>query len=128
MADDDTNKARQKNFEYLKDGLTEKYVVDKPDLIGMQKNSILKLVDTNKGDYSLSSGYFHACTGFGKTFLMKALAEGYYSQNKKKKIVIFEEKRSYLAQAKEFFERMDPKIRKNYILAKALKNINDGHD
>lgn len=128
MADDDTNKARQKNFEYLKDGLTEKYVVDKPDLIGMQNNSILKLVDTNKGDYSLSSGYFHACTGFGKTFLMKALAEGYYSQNKKKKIIIFEEKRSYLAQAKEFFERMDPKIRKNYILAKALKNINDGHD
>ena len=42
------------------------------------------------GDYK-DKGYFHACTAFGKTYLMMAIAEGYRNQEKDKKIVIFEE-------------------------------------
>ena len=104
MADDDFKNARterQKNFDLLREGLIGKYDNKEQDLVGMQVDSILKLAVTDKEDHSLSSGYFHACTGFGKTFLMKALADAYYSQNKNKKIVIFEENTAVLEQVKK---------------------------
>ena len=54
--------SRRLNFAKLKKGLIEKYVNDELDLRDRQLDSILKLTDTKAGDYSLSQGYFHACT------------------------------------------------------------------
>ena len=102
----ETNKAnyqRQKNFDALKNGLIKKYVEDALDLKDRQQESIFKITDTPADDYSLSSGYFHACTAFGKTYLMMAMAEGYCTAKSDKKIVIFEENTGVLEQVKQDF-------------------------
>ena len=94
---------RIQNFIHLKDGLIRKYVANKLDLEDRQQESIFKITDTQQDDYSFSSGYFHACTGFGKTYMMLALAEGYMAENTSKKIVIFEESTKVLEQVKQDF-------------------------
>ena len=96
-------KERLLNFQALQEGLTSKYVGGKLDLEDRQAESVLKLVDVDKQDNTYSKGYFHACTAFGKTYLMMALAEGFRHQVKDKKIVIFEENSSVLEQVKKDF-------------------------
>ena len=92
-------KNRVLNFKLLKDGIERKYVGDELDLEDRQQESVLKLVDGKCKD----KGYFHACTAFGKTYLMMAIAEGYRYKVKDKKIVIFEENSTVLEQVKKDF-------------------------
>lgn len=101
--DDKITVGRAINFDKLKNGLIKKYVEEELNLEDLQQESIFKITDTVKGDYSLSSGYFHACTGFGKTYLMMAMVEGYRSEEKNKKIVIFEQNQAVLEQVKKDF-------------------------
>lgn len=65
---------RCRNFDALKEGLMNKCIAEELDLEDRQLESVLKLVETDEDNYSLSHGYFHACTAFGKTYLMMALA------------------------------------------------------
>jgi len=92
---------RISNFSKLKSGLIKKYVEEGLDLEDRQQESIFKITDSQAGDNSLSEGYFRACTGFGKTYLMKAMVEGYLAEEKNKKIIIFEENTKVLEQVKE---------------------------
>ena len=94
---------RCRNFDALKEGLMNKYIAEELDLEDRQQESIFHLTDTAAGDYSLSQGYFHACTAFGKTYLMMALAEGYRAAEPYKKIVILEENAKVLEQVKQDF-------------------------
>ena len=73
---------RISNFSKLKSGLIKKYVEEGLDLEDRQQESIFKITDSQSGDNSMSTGYFRACTGFGKTYLMKAMAEGYLAEKK----------------------------------------------
>ena len=96
-------KNRVQNFKLLKDGIERKYVNDELDLEDRQQESVLKLIeDTEDGKYK-DKGYFHACTAFGKTYLMMAIAESYRHKVKDKKIVIFEENATVLEQVKKDF-------------------------
>lgn len=63
---------RCRNFDALKEGLMNKCIAEELDLEDRQLESVLKLVETDEDNYSLSHGYFHACTAFGKTYLMMA--------------------------------------------------------
>ena len=92
---------RISNFSKLKSGLIKKYVEEGLDLEDRQQESIFKITDSQAGDNSMFTGYFRACTGFGKTYLMKAMAEGYLAEKTNKKIVIFEENTKVLEQVKE---------------------------
>lgn len=94
---------RVKNFEILKNGLIKKYVSESLDLKNRQEDSVLRIADAPQGDYTFSSGYFNACTAFGKTYLMMAMAEGYRAEEKNKKIIILEENTDVLAQVAEDF-------------------------
>ena len=95
--------SRRRNFAKLKNGLIEKYVNDELDLKDRQLDSILKLVDPKTDETAISQGYFHACTAFGKTYLMIALAESYRHIESNKKIIIFEESAKVLEQVKKDF-------------------------
>ncbi len=95
--------SRHQNFDALKDGITEKFVLNSLNLKDRQQESVLTLTDTPKGDYTLSKGYFHACTAFGKTYLMMAMAEGYNHIQPNKKIIILEESTKVLEQVKQDF-------------------------
>ena len=95
---------RQESFRALKEGIIKKFVANELDLEDRQEQSILKLVDKNSAeDASLSHGYFHACTAFGKTYLMMAMAEGYRAEAPHKKIIILEENTKVLEQVKQDF-------------------------
>ena len=94
---------RINNFKNLRSGLIEKYVEGNLDLKDRQQESIFKITDASEGDYTYSSGYFSACTAFGKTYLMMAMAEGYRAEEKDKKIVILEENVDVLEQVAEDF-------------------------
>jgi len=94
-------KERCRNFDHLKNGLIKKYVDDALDLEDRQQQSLFKLTDGKSDDYTFNSGYFHACTGFGKSYLIKAMAEGYFAEEQNKKIVIFEENVNILKQIKK---------------------------
>ena len=94
---------RCRNFDALKEGLMNKYIAEELDLEDRQQESIFHLTDTAAGDYSLSQGYFHACTAFGKTYLMMAMAEGYRDKEPDKKIIILEENAKVLEQVKQDF-------------------------
>ena len=94
---------RCRNFDALKEGLMNKYIAEELDLEDRQQESIFHLTDTAVGDYSLSQGYFHACTAFGKTYLMMAMAEGYRDKEPDKKIIILEENAKVLEQVKQDF-------------------------
>ncbi|MBQ8750954.1 MAG: DEAD/DEAH box helicase family protein, partial [Alphaproteobacteria bacterium] len=95
--------SRRRNFAILKNGLIKKYVNDELDLKDRQLDSILKLVDPKTDETAISQGYFHACTAFGKTYLMIALAESYRHIESNKKIIIFEESAKVLEQVKKDF-------------------------
>ena len=95
---------RQESFRALKEGIIKKFVANELDLEDRQEQSILKLVDkASAEDDSLSHGYFHACTAFGKTYLMMAMAEGYRAEAPHKKIIILEENTKVLEQVKQDF-------------------------
>ena len=94
---------RIRNFKALKNGLIKKYVDDALDLRDRQQESIFKITDAPQGDYTYSSGYFNACTAFGKTYLLLAMAEGYRVEEQDKKIVILEETADVLEQVAEDF-------------------------
>ena len=94
---------RQRSFDALRRGITEKFVANELDLENRQLESVLKLVETDEDNYSLSHGYFHACTAFGKTYLMMALAEGYRAKEPYKKIIVLEENAKVLEQVKQDF-------------------------
>ena len=95
---------RQESFRALKEGIIKKFVANELDLEDRQEQSILKLVDkASAKDASLSHGYFHACTAFGKTYLMMAMAEGYRAEAPHKKIIILEENTKVLEQVKQDF-------------------------
>ena len=95
---------RQESFRALKEGIIKKFVANELDLEDRQEQSILKLVDKDSAeDASLSHGYFHACTAFGKTYLMMAMAEGYRAEAPHKKIIILEENTKVLEQVKQDF-------------------------
>ncbi len=95
---------RQESFRALKEGIIKKFVANELDLEDRQEESILKLVDKDSAeDASLSHGYFHACTAFGKTYLMMAMAEGYRAEAPHKKIIILEENTKVLEQVKQDF-------------------------
>ena len=95
---------RQESFRALKEGIIKKFVANELDLEDRQEQSILKLVDkASAEDASLSHGYFHACTAFGKTYLMMAMAEGYRAEAPHKKIIILEENTKVLEQVKQDF-------------------------
>ena len=96
-------KNRVLNFKFLKDGIVRKYVGDELDLEDRQQESVLKLVEGTEDGKCKDKGYFHACTAFGKTYLMMAIAEGYRYKVKDKKIVIFEENATVLEQVKKDF-------------------------
>ena len=89
---------RCKNFDILQEGLFDFLVDDKLDLIKRQAASIMKLYDVARYDYSYSSGYFHLCTAFGKSYLIKAIAEAYNSKKSGKKIIVLEENRAVVKQ------------------------------
>jgi superfamily II DNA or RNA helicase len=95
--------SRRLNFTKLKNGLIEKYINDDLDLKDRQLDSILKLVDPKTDETDISQGYFHACTAFGKTYLMIALAESYRYIEPNKKIIILEESTKVLEQVKKDF-------------------------
>jgi len=95
--------SRRLNFTKLKNGLIEKYINDDLDLKDRQLDSILKLVDPKTDETAISQGYFHACTAFGKTYLMIALAESYRYIEPNKKIIILEESTKVLEQKKKDF-------------------------
>ena len=99
---------RCRNFDALKEGLMNKYIAEELDLEDRQQESIFHLTDTAVGDYSLSQGYFHACTAFGKTYLMMAMAEGYRDKEPDKKIIILEENAKVLEQVKQDFMDKTP--------------------
>ena len=94
---------RQRSFDALRRGITEKFVANELDLENRQLESVLKLVETDEDNYSLSHGYFHACTAFGKTYLMMAMAEGYRDKEPDKKIIVLEENAKVLEQVKQDF-------------------------
>ncbi len=96
-------KNRILNFKFLKDGIERKYVGNELDLEDRQQKSVLKLVENTEDGKCKDKGYFHACTAFGKTYLMMAIAEGYRYKVKDKKIVIFEENSTVLEQVKKDF-------------------------
>ncbi len=101
---DNETRERQESFRALKEGIIKKFVANELDLEDRQEQSILKLVDNdNTEDTSLSHGYFHACTAFGKTYLMMAMAEGYRAEAPHKKIIILEENTKVLEQVKQDF-------------------------
>lgn len=109
--EDKANFGRIRNFELLKNGLIKKYVEGGLDLRDRQQKSIFKITDTPKGDNTFASGYFNACTAFGKTYLLIAMAEGYRAEEKAKKIVILEETTDVLEQiAEDFTEKSSFKI------------------
>ena len=89
---------RRENFDILQEGLFDFLVDDKLDLIKRQAASIMKLYDVARYDYSYSSGYFHLCTAFGKSYLIKAIAEAYNSKKSGKKIIVLEENRAVVEQ------------------------------
>ena len=99
---------RCRNFDALKEGLMNKYIAEELDLEDRQLESVLKLVETDEDNYSLSHGYFHACTAFGKTYLMMALAEGYRAKEPYKKIIVLEENAKVLEQVKQDFMDKTP--------------------
>ena len=92
---------RIRNFQALKNGLIKKYVENALDLRDRQQKSVFKITDTPKGDYTYNSGYFNACTAFGKTYLLIAMAEGYHAEEPDKKIIILEETTDVLEQIAE---------------------------
>ncbi|MBQ2884237.1 MAG: DEAD/DEAH box helicase family protein, partial [Alphaproteobacteria bacterium] len=96
-------KNRVQNFKLLKDGIEKKYVDDELDLEDRQQESVLKLIEDTEEGKCKDKGYFHACTAFGKTYLMMAIAESYRHNVKNKKIVIFEENSTVLEQVKKDF-------------------------
>ena len=101
---DTETRERQESFRALKEGIIKKFVANELDLEDRQEQSILKLVDKDSAeDASLSHGYFHACTAFGKTYLMMAMAEGYRAEAPHKKIIILEENTKVLEQVKQDF-------------------------
>ena len=101
---DTETRERQESFRALKEGIIKKFVANELDLEDRQEQSILKLVDKDSAeDDSLSHGYFHACTAFGKTYLMMAMAEGYRAEAPHKKIIILEENTKVLEQVKQDF-------------------------
>ena len=99
---------RCRNFDALKEGLMNKCIAEELDLEDRQLESVLKLVETDEDNYSLSHGYFHACTAFGKTYLMMALAEGYRAKEPYKKIIVLEENAKVLEQVKQDFMDKTP--------------------
>lgn len=94
---------RRRSFDALRRGIAKKFVTNELDLEDRQQESILKLADTDADDYSLSHGYIHACTAFGKTYLMMALAEGYRAEEPYKKIIVLEENAKVLEQVRQDF-------------------------
>lgn len=103
IAQKDAYRERVRNFEALKNGLIKKYVENGLDLRDRQQESIFKITDASQGDYTYSSGYFNACTAFGKTYLLMAMAEGYRAEEQGKKILILEETTDVLEQIFEDF-------------------------
>ncbi len=95
--------SRHQNFDAIREGITEKFVLNSLNLKDRQQESVLKLTDTPSDDYTFSQGYFHACTAFGKTYLMMAIAEGYNHAMPNKKIIVLEESTSILKQVKQDF-------------------------
>ena len=95
--------SRHQNFDALKEGITEKFVLNSLNLKDRQQESVLKLIDVPSDDYAFSKGYFHACTAFGKTYLIMAMAESYNHTLPNKKIIILEENASVLEQVKQDF-------------------------
>ena len=65
---------RRENFDILQEGIFNLYVEDNLDLLTRQAASIMQIFDVARDDYSYSSGYFHLCTAFGKSYLIKAMA------------------------------------------------------
>lgn len=105
---------RCRNFDALKEGLMNKYIAEELDLEDRQQESIFHLTDTAAGDYSLSQGYFHACTAFGKTYLMMAMAEGYRDKEPDKKNHHFGRKRQSPGTGKAGFYGQDLVCRRRH--------------
>ena len=99
---------RQRSFDALRRGITKKFVANELDLEARQRESVLKLAETDEDDYSLSHGYFHACTAFGKTYLMMEMAESYRAEEPYKKIIVLEENAKVLEQVKQDFMDKTP--------------------
>ena len=99
---------RQRSFDALRRGITKKFVANELDLEARQRESVLKLTETDEDDYSLSHGYFHACTAFGKTYLMMEMAESYRAEEPYKKIIVLEENAKVLEQVKQDFMDKTP--------------------
>ena len=89
---------RCENFDVLQEGLFNFIVDDRLDLVKRQAASIMELYDVARDDYSYASGYFHLCTAFGKSYLIKAMAESYKSMQSGKKIIVLEENQSVVKQ------------------------------
>ena len=89
---------RRKNFDILQEGIFNLYVEDNLDLLTRQAASIMQIYDVARYDYSYSSGYFHLCTAFGKSYLIKAMAMSYNSMQSGKKIIILEENQTVVEQ------------------------------
>ena len=89
---------RRENFDILQEGIFNMYVEDNLDLFERQAASIMKLYDVRMNDYSYASGYFHLCTAFGKSYLIKAMAMSYNAMQSGKKIIVLEENQSVVKQ------------------------------
>ncbi|MBO4626100.1 MAG: DEAD/DEAH box helicase family protein [Alphaproteobacteria bacterium] len=89
---------RCENFDVLQEGIFNQRVEDNLDLFERQATSIMNLYDVRMGDYSYASGYFHLCTAFGKSYLIKAMAMSYNAMQSGKKIVVLEENQSVVKQ------------------------------
>ena len=94
----EVSSARKNNFDILQDGIFNLYVDDNLDLFDRQATSITKLCDAPRNDYSYASGYFHLCTAFGKSYLIKAMAMSYNAMQSGKKIIVLEENQSVVKQ------------------------------
>ena len=89
---------RRKNFDILQEGIFNLYVDSNLDLFERQAASIMKIYDVARDDYSYASGYFHLCTAFGKSYLIKAMAMSYNAMQSGKKIIVLEENQSVVKQ------------------------------
>ena len=89
---------RRENFDILQAGIFNMYVEDNLDLFERQAASIMNIYDVARDDYSYASGYFHLCTAFGKSYLIKAMAMSYNAMQSGKKIIVLEENQSVVKQ------------------------------
>ena len=94
----EVSSARKNNFDILQEGIFNLYVGNNLDLFERQAASIMKLYDVRMNDYSFASGYFHLCTAFGKSYLIKAMAMSYNAMQSGKKIIVLEENQSVVKQ------------------------------